>query len=193
MKCTIQCLELNPCSCKGSDRKHSEKTGEQIYPLSVCTWFLKFLVWKIEFDDLDFWSSLNLIFAGYTCSRNQVQTRDFKNQEQIDRGLDFWNMQMYLRGILSYMYLKLANTEQKNIKFIMRRGWNFEIPPFFPDPIFLLLPDCQFDLRNLNSTCSVSVLNHNLTTINTLLNIIHRYILQFQNGCIIKRMKALFS
>ena len=45
------------------------------YPLLIYTWFLKYQVWKIKLDELDFLSISNLNFAGYTGSKNQVQTR----------------------------------------------------------------------------------------------------------------------
>ena len=37
--------------------------------------FWQFLVWNIEFDELDFFSSLYWTFAGYTGIKNPVQTR----------------------------------------------------------------------------------------------------------------------
>ena len=43
--------------------------------LSICTWFLKNQVWKMDLDKLDFWSISNLNFVGYTDSNNQVRTR----------------------------------------------------------------------------------------------------------------------
>ena len=68
------------------------------FPLFICTWILKFLVSKIEFDELDFLSNLNWIFPIYTgieikfeldknsSSLNSIfQTRDVKNQMQINR------------------------------------------------------------------------------------------------------------
>ena len=32
-------------------------------PLLICTWYLKNQVWKMDLDELDFWSSSNLIFT----------------------------------------------------------------------------------------------------------------------------------
>ena len=46
--------------------------------LSICTWILKFLIWKIEFEELDFLSRLNCIFAGFTSSKIQFKLE--KNQ-----------------------------------------------------------------------------------------------------------------
>ena len=43
--------------------------------VSICTRFLKYRVWKIKFDELDFLSISNSNFAGYTGSKNLVQTR----------------------------------------------------------------------------------------------------------------------
>ena len=43
--------------------------------VSICTRILKYWVWKIEFDELDFLFISNLNFAGYTGSKNLVQTR----------------------------------------------------------------------------------------------------------------------
>ena len=44
------------------------------FAVSICTRILKYRVWKIEFDELDFLSISNLNFAGYTGSKNLVQT-----------------------------------------------------------------------------------------------------------------------
>ena len=49
-----------------------------------CTWFLKNQVWKINLDELDFLSVLNLNFAGYTGGKNQVQTRQKIKFIQLD-------------------------------------------------------------------------------------------------------------
>ena len=38
----------------------------------MCTWFLNNRVWKIKFNELDFLSSLNLDFTGYTGSKNPI-------------------------------------------------------------------------------------------------------------------------
>ena len=43
--------------------------------VSICTRILKYRVWKIEFDELDFLSISNSNFVGYTGSKNLVQTR----------------------------------------------------------------------------------------------------------------------
>ena len=43
--------------------------------VSICTRILEYRVWKIEFDELDFLSISNSNFAGYTGSKNLVQTR----------------------------------------------------------------------------------------------------------------------
>ena len=43
--------------------------------LLICTWFLKNRVWKMDLDELDFWSTSNWNFAGYTGSKNLVRTR----------------------------------------------------------------------------------------------------------------------
>ena len=45
------------------------------FAVSICTRILKYRVWKIEFDELGFLSISNLTFAGYTGSKNLVQTR----------------------------------------------------------------------------------------------------------------------
>ena len=91
---------LSTSSHLGQATDHQLNIACVCIPLSICTWILKFLIWKIEFDKLDFLSSSNLISAGYTVSKNQVQTRqkktclsnsifqtgDVKNQVQINRG-----------------------------------------------------------------------------------------------------------
>ena len=57
------------------------------FPLLISTWFLKSLVWKIKFNELDFLYISNWIFAGYTGSKNQV-----RNRQQIQFvELDFSN------------------------------------------------------------------------------------------------------
>ena len=43
-----------------------------IEPPLICTWFLKYLAWKIKFDELDFLWISKWIFAGYTGSKNQI-------------------------------------------------------------------------------------------------------------------------
>ena len=67
--------------------------------LSICTWFLPFSSLKFQVWWTGFFSSSNWIFAGYTGSKNPVQTRkknpvhqtwnfkleNFKNEMQIDR------------------------------------------------------------------------------------------------------------
>ena len=45
------------------------------FAVSICNRILKYRVWKIEFDELDFLSISNSNFAGYTGSKNLVQTR----------------------------------------------------------------------------------------------------------------------
>ena len=60
----------------------------------ISIWFLNIWVWKIQFDKLDFFSSLNFNFAGYTGSKNPVhwtgfQNLIFQNQVEINRGLGF--------------------------------------------------------------------------------------------------------
>ena len=69
--------------------------------MSIWTWFLKSLVYE-----LDFLSISNWIFAGYTGSKNKFEidkksiswTRDFKNQVQMDKGREgltieyLWNL-----------------------------------------------------------------------------------------------------
>ena len=58
--------------------------------LLICTWFLKNRVWKIKLDELDFLSNLNLNFAGYTGSKNQVQNSiDFSKIKCISIGGGF--------------------------------------------------------------------------------------------------------
>ena len=59
---TIWCL-IDDCNC---DHPNA---------VSICTRILKYRVWKIEFDELDFLSISNSNFAGYTGSKNLVQTR----------------------------------------------------------------------------------------------------------------------
>ena len=58
---------------------HISEMKNWVNPLRLdlinCNWILRFLVLKIEFDKLDFLSSLNWIFEGYTGSKNPVQTR----------------------------------------------------------------------------------------------------------------------
>ena len=48
---------------------------KETFAVSICTRILKCRVWKIEFDELDFLSISNSNFAGYTGSKNLVQTR----------------------------------------------------------------------------------------------------------------------
>ena len=68
----------------------------------ISIWFLNIWVWKIQFDKLDFFSSLNFNFEGYMVSKNLVWTRPkiqfikldfqiwfFKNQVEINKGLGF--------------------------------------------------------------------------------------------------------
>ena len=43
-----------------------------IYLLLICTWLLDYLVWKIQFDELDFLSSSILIFVGFKGTENQI-------------------------------------------------------------------------------------------------------------------------
>ena len=64
------------------------------YPLLICTWILKFLVWKIKLDELDFLFILNWIFPGYTDSKNQVQNR----QKIKFIELDFSNRNFKFQG-----------------------------------------------------------------------------------------------
>ena len=76
----IMRLTLDSKSESGKSTESSfEKTKALISCLTpvllICTWILKFLVWKIKFDELDFLSISTWIFAGYTGSKNQVQTR----------------------------------------------------------------------------------------------------------------------
>ena len=52
-----------------------ELHGPMSNAVSICTKILKYRVWKIEFDELGFLSISNSNFAGYTGSKNLVQTR----------------------------------------------------------------------------------------------------------------------
>ena len=83
---------LSTSSHLGQATDHQLNIACVCIPLSICTWILKFLIWKIEFDKLDFLSSLNWNSAGYTGSKNQ--TREVKNQVQINRGyVCMWSLQ----------------------------------------------------------------------------------------------------
>ena len=81
--------------------------------VSICTRILKYRVWKIKFDELDFLSISNSNFAGYTGSKNLDQTRqkfqfiklDFSNSifqnPSADRYRDIygniiWHVCMYI-------------------------------------------------------------------------------------------------
>ena len=52
--------------------------------LLLCTWFLKNWVWKIKWDELDFYCLCSL--QNSSSSSWNLQTRFFKNQVQINRG-----------------------------------------------------------------------------------------------------------
>ena len=51
-----------------------ESSGSHTDPLLIYTWILKFLVWKINFDELDFLSSSNLMFY-FLCSLQNSSTK----------------------------------------------------------------------------------------------------------------------
>ena len=68
-------FDLSPALAKNQICIYLIYNSFNTVPLSICTWILKFLVWKIEFDELDFLSNLNWIFAGYKDSKNQARTR----------------------------------------------------------------------------------------------------------------------
>ena len=55
--------------------KNLRKINKHAIAVSICTRILKYRVWKIEFDELGFLSISNSNFAGYTGSKNIVQTR----------------------------------------------------------------------------------------------------------------------
>ena len=71
------------------------------YVVSICTRILKYRVWKIEFDELDFLSISNWIFTAWLACKNQFwnwflqaknpvcRTWFFKIQVQINRGLGY--------------------------------------------------------------------------------------------------------
>ena len=89
--------------------------------LSICAWFFFKLFSKIKLDKLECLGISDLIFGGYTCSKNRVRnrlkikfvqldfwkkfhTRFFKNQEQMDRVLDWpYNFRMRF-SILDYCW-----------------------------------------------------------------------------------------
>ena len=56
-------------------RYHKVASSSITFAVSICTRILKYRVWKIEFDELGFLSISNSNFAGYTGSKNLVQTR----------------------------------------------------------------------------------------------------------------------
>ena len=59
---------------KSAEQSSRILMSSETVAVSICTRILKYGVWKIEFDELDFFPSLNSIFAGYTGSKNLVQT-----------------------------------------------------------------------------------------------------------------------
>ena len=60
---------------KPDDRRMKNFTPNVTDAGSICTRILKYRVWKIEFDELDFLSISNSNVGGYTGSKNLVQTR----------------------------------------------------------------------------------------------------------------------
>ena len=54
---------------------HFTRKHTFVQPMDVDFDFWQFLVWNIEFDELDFFSSLYWTFTGYTGIKNPVQTR----------------------------------------------------------------------------------------------------------------------
>ena len=87
------------------------------YPLFICTWLSKYLVWNIEFDELDFcrlhrqgassskWTKNQVrqtLFFKLNISTNSIfQTQYFKNQVQIDKGL-VWPSNTHHNIIIKY-------------------------------------------------------------------------------------------
>ena len=67
--CTVLILEVRIKLVYFSTPAHNADA------VSICTRILKYRVWKIEFDELDFLYISNSNFAGYTGSKNLVQTR----------------------------------------------------------------------------------------------------------------------
>ena len=68
---------------------------KQTKPLSICIWFLKISIswnWFLNLIfELDFLSISNLIFAGYTGSKNQVGNRQkIELKNQVKKSL-LWN------------------------------------------------------------------------------------------------------
>ena len=103
------------------------------YPLSICTWVLTFSSSKFRVSwTLFFVPSLNLIFAGYTGSKNPVQTggkkpvqqtQNFKlenvqNQVQRDRRL--------LRLVLFVLFL-FVKSKKTHSKFGIENSWKYEV------------------------------------------------------------------
>ena len=100
---TVQCDPATTCSghgtctedgsCKCSVGFYGDTCSSKSITLTPYSFTLDF--WKIEFDELDFLSFLNLIFAACAACKNWVQTRkkiqfiklnNCKNKAQIDRG-----------------------------------------------------------------------------------------------------------
>ena len=50
--------------------------------LLICSWFLKNQVWRKELEELDFWSSLNLICAVCVACKTQVPNRHLTAAEE---------------------------------------------------------------------------------------------------------------
>ena len=82
----------------------------QTHAVSICTRILKYRVWKIEFDELDFLSISNSNLAGYTGSKNLVQTSqkfqfiklDFSNSIFQNPSADRYRVRFVLTKVTFY-------------------------------------------------------------------------------------------
>ena len=95
------------------------------------------LAWNFKFDELDFFPSLNWIFAGYSDSKNPIhqtwyfKLENVKNQVQIDRGTVPFNE--YLSIFFRFSYCKCLDWSY---------GWSL------------------FELRSLPTVCSIFGMGH---------------------------------
>ena len=119
---------------------------DSFLPLLIRTWNLKFLVWKIKFDKLEFLSSLKLILTAFVACKNSdrkrkkssssnlnFQSRNIQIQVQIN--MDLWNCS----STKNYARSHTTKSTLTSAKLAPLGGVNRPLHAFFPPCAYWLM------------------------------------------------------
>jgi len=133
------------------------------FAVSICNRILKYRVWKIEFDELDFLSISNSNFAGYTGSKNLVQIRQKFQFIKLDPSNSIFqslSADKYCTRPLDQWKCQAAYSARDETKWLdFKVPFNVLLSRFYPDffrdslyPVFILKENEHEKSWNQNTT-----------------------------------------